>query len=100
MNLAEFIEKNDYDGELILNGVNFDMTCSFCMNKTKVGKAAFEKYGKVLLAKVESDRNNYLRVTNDEIKDVDEALELGTDFLYATSGFISIEDYEACFPES
>lgn len=100
MKLAEFIEKNDFDGELVLNEINFMYECSFCMNRTKVGKLAFERYGKVLNSEVKSITDKFIVCENCELEDSDEAYNEGIKFLFASSGYISVGDYEACFPDS
>ncbi|MGG5373461.1 hypothetical protein [Enterococcus sp. AZ196] len=99
MIFAEFLEENEWDGELVLNDINFDMTCSFCVARTKVTELAFESYGKVLRANVDFIKGRYVHLTNEAIKDADEAFELGSDFLSAISGYISVEKFEACFLE-
>lgn len=98
MNLAEFLEKKDgWDGELVLNGANFDMTCSLCVGEVKFSELAFEKYGKVLKAEVSKVDENYIHCENKEFEDIDEAFIQGSKFLSAIAGYIADSEYKKCF---
>lgn len=97
MNLKEFIAKNEWDGELVLNGVNFDTTCSVVFNHDIMTDKAMELYGSVLNAKLVSIEGRYLYFENAEIKNADEAWEKGKTFLMAIAGYIGETLYEECF---
>lgn len=99
MKLHEFLAKNDFDGELIVNGVNFDMTCSLCFNQTVVGKKAFDKYPNIMNAVfVGMEQGRYVIFENKEVADQDVIYTEGKKFLEAISGYISEELYNEMFP--
>ncbi|MBO1087133.1 hypothetical protein [Enterococcus mundtii] len=101
MKLYEFMEQNDFDGELILNDTNFSMTCSFSFNQvSKVGALAFERYPEILNAEfIRMKDNRYAIFENKDLIDDDYTYSKGKEFLFAVSGYISVASYEACFPD-
>ena len=100
MKLHEFMATTEYyDGELILNGHNFWLECSFHFNQTKVSESALKEYGGVLNAEyIGKNKDGDIMLENKNL-DSGQAASQGRDFLFAHSGYISAEKYDEYFPE-
>lgn len=98
MKMFEFLEKNDFDGELLFNGLDFSDTCSFCFSKTKPSLTAIERYSDILNAEYIETKDGYAVFENKELKDIDEAFSKAEEFLNAISGYISDALYQEYFP--